>query len=256
MPYSSTTRRRAPEWPKKTSCWTSFSATYATWPRQSLVQRSPWYEIYAEKLAMKWTNVLLGFTFLISPQVWSAPVPDDASKVVPVEVGAKAPAFAALEVDGRPFKFDPTALREPVVLIFYRGGWCPYCNLHLKDLQSVEPTIVALGYRVIFLSTDRPAILYSSLKEKVNYHIVSDASLAAARAFGVAYRLDDETIRKMKSFGVDLDAAQGSHTHELPVPSVFIVDRTGVVRFRYFNADYKVRLDAASVLAAAQAAPH
>jgi len=88
----------------------------------------------------------------------------------------------------------------------------------------------------------------------VNYHIVSDASMSAARAFGVAYRLDDATLAKMKSFGVDLDAAQGSTAHELPVPSVFIVDRTGVIRFRHFNADYRVRLDAPSVLAAAEAA--
>jgi peroxiredoxin len=212
--------------------------------------------VFAQEVDMQWSKASLGAALLASSQVWSATVPDDPSKVVPVEVGAKAPAFTAQEVDGRPFRFDPAALREPVVLIFYRGGWCPYCNLHLKDLQTVEPKIIALGYRVLFLSTDRPELLYSSLKEKVNYHIVSDASLAAARAFGVAYRLDDETVRKMQSYGVDLDATQGSRIHELPVPSVFIVDRTGVVRFRYFNADYKVRLDAASVLRAAQLAPH
>ncbi len=183
-----------------------------------------------------------------------ADVPNDPAAVKPVEIGARAPAFAAKEVDGTPFRFDPTKLDRPALLIFYRGGWCPYCNTHLHELQAVEPRIVSLGYRVLFLSTDRPEILYSSLKEKVNYHIVSDASMSAARAFGVAYRLDDATLAKMKSFGVDLEAAQGSTTHELPVPSVFIVDGRGVVRFRYFNADFRVRLDAPSVLAAAEAA--
>lgn len=140
------------------------------------------------------------------------------------------------------------------MIIFFRGGWCPYCNTHLKDLQTVEPKIIALGYQVLFLSTDRPELLYSSLKVKVNYHILSDASLAAARAFGVAYRLDDKTVKQMQAFGVDLDSTQGTGLHELPVPSVFIIDRSGIVRFRHFNPDFRVRLDAASVLAAAQGA--
>jgi len=184
----------------------------------------------------------------------SATVPDDPAKVTPVAVGTLAPAFTAKEVDGRPFRFDPKALQQPTLLIFYRGGWCPFCNAHLQQLRTAEPKIVAMGYRVLFLSTDRPEILYSSLKEKVDYHILSDASMEAARAFGVAYRLDDASFAKMKSFGVDLEATQGATHHELPVPSLFIIDRTGIVRFRHFNPDYRVRLDAASVLAAAQAA--
>jgi peroxiredoxin len=181
-----------------------------------------------------------------------AAVPDSPTQVTPIAPGSEAPAFVAREVNGSAYRFDPAHLKHPVLLIFYRGGWCPYCNAHLHDLQSVEPKIIALGYQVLFLSTDRPEILYSSLKEKVNYHLLSDSGLDAARAFGIAYRLDDATFAKMKSFGVDLEAAQGQSLHQLPVPSVFIVDRTGIVRFRYFNPDFRVRLDAASVLAAAQ----
>lgn len=183
-----------------------------------------------------------------------AAVPEDPAKVVPVAVGDRAPSFHAREVDGRDFAFDPAALQKPVLLIFYRGGWCPYCNLHLHELQAVEPGIRALGYDVLFLSTDRPGLLYDSLKEKVSYHIVSDAGMAAARAFGVAYRLDAATLKRMHDYGIDLEATQGTTDHELPVPSVFIVDARGVVRFRYFNPDFRVRLDAQSVLKAAQGA--
>jgi peroxiredoxin len=196
-------------------------------------------------------RALLVFLLIGTTQALAA-VPDDPTLVLPIEPGSEAPAFVAKEVDGRLFRFDPAHLSHPVLLIFYRGGWCPYCNAHLHDLQSVEPKIVALGYRVLFLSTDRPEILYSSLKERVNYHLLSDSGLDAARAFGIAYRLDDASFAKMKSFGVDLEAAQGQTLHQLPVPSVFIVDHTGIVRFRYFNPDFRVRLDAASVLAAAQ----
>jgi peroxiredoxin len=183
-------------------------------------------------------------------------VPDDPTQVVPVAVGAMAPAFVAHEVNGEPYAFKPMALTRPVLMIFYRGGWCPYCNAHLRDLRTVEPKVRALGYEVLFLSTDRPALLHSSLKEKVHYHIVSDTEMAAARAFGVAYRLDAQTLKMMQTYGIDLDATQGTANHELPVPSVFIVDQHGIVRFRHFNPDYKVRLDAASVLKAAQDALH
>ena len=185
-----------------------------------------------------------------------AAVPSDPNKVMPIEVGAKAPAFVAREVDSQPFTFEPGRLTKPVLVIFYRGGWCPYCNAHLKDLRTVEPEILKLGYEVLFLSTDKPALLFQSLKEKVPYHILSDSTMEAARAFGVAYRLDDATLKMMQTYGIDLDTTQGTSNHELPVPSVFIVDRAGVVRFRHFNADYKVRLGATEVLAAARKALH
>ncbi|MEP6885483.1 MAG: peroxiredoxin-like family protein [Gammaproteobacteria bacterium] len=183
-----------------------------------------------------------------------AAVPNDPHEVTPIGVNARAPSFTAQDVDGRAFKFDPTTLRQPTMIIFYRGGWCPYCNAQLQDLHTVVPQISALGYQVLFLSTDQPKLLYSSLKEKVDYHILSDSTMDAAHAFGVAFHVDDATLEKMKTYGIDLEATQGGTRHELPVPSVFIVDRGGVVRFRHYDPDYKVRLDAAHVLAAAQSA--
>jgi peroxiredoxin len=103
---------------------------------------------------------------------------------VPIEVNAAAPKFVAKEVDGRAFQFDPASLRQPTLIIFYRGGWCPYCNAQLQDLHMVVPQIVAMGYQFLFLSTDQPRLLYSSLKEKVDYHLLSDSSMDAAHAFG------------------------------------------------------------------------
>jgi peroxiredoxin len=184
----------------------------------------------------------------------AAAVPDDPHNVTPIEINTAAPKFVAKEVDGRTFRFDPTSLRQPTMIIFYRGGWCPYCNAQLQDLHTVVPQIVAMGYQVLFLSTDQPTLLYSSLKEKVDYHLLSDSSMDAAYAFGVAFHVDAATLAKMKTYGIDLEATQGSARHELPVPSVFIVDQRGVVRFRHYDPDYTVRLDAAHVLAAAKSA--
>jgi peroxiredoxin len=180
-----------------------------------------------------------------------AEVPTDPAKVAPVAVGALAPAFTAKEVDGRAYHFDPAHRQQPAMVIFFRGGWCPYCNAHLQDLQGIEPKLRAMGYEVLFLSTDRPEILYSSLNVKVDYHLLSDTGMNAARAFGIAFRLPDETEQAMKSRGTDLEQTQGTANQELPVPSVFIIDRSGVVRYRHYNPDYKVRLSGAEVLAAA-----
>ncbi len=184
----------------------------------------------------------------------AAAVPYDPHQVNPIEVNARAPKFVAQEVDGRLFHFDPASLRQPTLIIFYRGGWCPYCNAQLQDLHTVVPQIAAMGYQVLFLSTDQPKLLYSSLKEKVDYHLLSDSSMDAAHAFGIAFHVDAATLAKMKTYVTDLEATQGSTRHELPVPSVFIVDRSGVVRFRHYDPDYTVRLDAAHVLAAAKSA--
>ena len=178
--------------------------------------------------------------------------PDDPALVKPLVAGAAAPAFTAREADGKAFRFEPKKLSRPTMLIFYRGGWCPYCNAHLKDLRTAVPEVAALGFDVLFLSTDRPELLRSSLKEPVDYHLLSDNEVSAARAFGVAFRMDDATYAKYKTYGLDLEQTQGATHHELPVPAVFIVDVTGKVRFAHTNSDYTQRLPASDVLKAAR----
>ena len=181
-----------------------------------------------------------------------AAVPSDPAQTHPLTAGATAPAFTVRNADGSDHRFDPKALNKPALLIFYRGGWCPYCNAHMGALKSAEPQLLAMGYQILFLSTDRPEILYTSLQEPdIHYTLLSDARMTAARAFGLAYRLDDATYAKYKSFGVDLETTSGETHHELPVPAVYIIDRQGVIRFAYANADYKVRLGAQPLLAAA-----
>jgi peroxiredoxin len=182
--------------------------------------------------------------------------PADARLVRPLPVGAKAPAFTARLPDGNAFQFDPATRKGPAVIIFYRGGWCPYCNAHLGSFKAAEGTLRARGYEVMFLSMDRPEILRTSLKDDVEnevakYTLLSDASANAARAFRVAFRVDDDTYNKYKGFGIDLEAASGEKHHLLPVPAVYVIDRRGTVRFVYYNADYKVRLSADKLLAAA-----
>lgn len=180
-------------------------------------------------------------------------VPSDPANVVPLPVGSAIPAVVVRNPDGTERRFGPGPLARPTILIFYRGGWCPYCNRHLGALKKIEPQLINLGYELLFLSADRPEILFSSLKEPdVHYTLLSDASMGAARAYHVAYHLDSAALAKYAEHGVDLEAASGQKHHQLPVPAVFIVDREGVVRFVYANPDYTTRISPEALLEAAQ----
>jgi peroxiredoxin len=200
--------------------------------------------------------VLLGLGLLwLAAGAEAAAVPDDATRVQPLPAGTLAPTVEVRRPDGSIVQLGPQSLTGPAVLIFYRGGWCPYCNAHLAALRNAESELIGLGFDVMFLSADRPELLYSSLKEPgIRYTLLSDARMNAARAYGVAFRVDDATAARYKEHGIDLEAASGERHHELPVPAVFILDARGVIRFVHADPDYKQRIPADDLLAAARRA--
>ncbi len=196
---------------------------------------------------------LIGLLGMLAMAPALAAVPDSPQEVQPLAVGARAPLFAARTTEGVLRTFAPDSYQKPTVVLFYRGGWCPYCNSQLSDLHLVEPKLRRSGFEIVFLSTDRPELLYSSLKAAdIHYTLLSDSRLEAAKAFHVAYHVDEATLAKMREYGVDLEATTGTKQHELPVPSVFIIDRSGTIRFVYSNPDYTIRLSADALWAAAQ----
>lgn len=180
-----------------------------------------------------------------------------AEEAQPLMPGMKAPAFNARTVAGEDFNFDPEGLEKPVVLTFFRGGWCPYCNMHLSELKDVVSDIDALGVDVLFLSGDRPDLLYSTLNretqddiEGLDYTILSDADVQAAVALGVAFKASQRTIDRRNQKGQDIDDSSMLRHGVLPVPAVFAIGQDGVIAFAYANPDYKVRLPADELLAA------
>ncbi len=185
-------------------------------------------------------------------------VPDDAADVRPLLPGAQAPAFRATNAYGEEFGFDPAALERPAVLIFYRGGWCPYCNLYWSELRKVEDELLALDLDLVFLSADSPAVLAEAVadsNERPAYHLLSDASSSIAVQFGIAFRVDDATYQRYLGYDIDLERASGYEHHRLPAPATFIVGADGVIAFSYVNPDYKVRLHPAVLVAAARTMP-
>jgi peroxiredoxin len=182
-----------------------------------------------------------------------------ADQITPLKSGEQAPAFVVLDADGNEFSFDPDALDRPAVLITFRGGWCPFCNMHLSELRTVVPEISALGVDVLFLSGDRPEMLYASLKEDtqetiadLDYKIYSDADAQAAIALGIAFKASDRTINRRLDKGQDIEDSSMLQHGVLPVPAVYAIDTSGTIRFDFVEPNYKVRLPSDELLAVAK----
>lgn len=197
----------------------------------------------------------LGTSMTINAGHADAPIAATAAETQPLQPGDRAPSFQVRTVDGDAFRFDPAALDRPAMLVTFRGGWCPYCNMHLSELRHVIPDIRELGVDILFLSGDRPDQLYRSLEADTqddiagrDYTILSDADANAAVALGIAFRASDATIDRRHEKGQDIDGSSMSLHKVLPVPAVFAIGTDGKIAFAYANADYKVRLSADELL--------
>lgn len=181
-------------------------------------------------------------------------LPDSAQGIRPLLVGAVVPELILNTSEGDPFDLNKALAKKDTVLIFYRGGWCPYCNMQLSGLKEIDSALIELGYQIIAVSADRPEKSKdTAAKHGKEYIFVSDNKMAGAKAFGIAFEVDDKTIEVYKGYGIDLENASGEKHHILPVPAVFIIGKDGVIRFEYINPDYKIRLDPDVLICAAKA---
>lgn len=183
-------------------------------------------------------------------------VPTSAADVAPIKVGQSLPKIVLRTTENKRFDLNRAVKDKPAVLIFYRGGWCPYCNTQLGQLQTIEADLLKLGYQVIAVSPDRPAKLRESVdRHKLGYTLLSDSDMSASRALGIAFKVEDALVNKYKTgYGIDLEADSGHAHHQLPVPSAFIVGRDGIIHFSYVNPDYKTRIAPNELLEAAKTA--
>jgi len=189
--------------------------------------------------------------------MWPGPVdgavPLGAQNAVPLSAGVHAPDALVKTVDGSIFSLGQAFASKPTVLLFYRGGWCPFCNRQLAGIQEYEQKFVSLGYQILAVCTDRPEDLRSTMdKDGLRYTLLSDRSMAASSAFRVAYQVTEDDAKKYASYNIALPEVPGEPgKHWLPVPSIFVIDQSGIVRFAESNPDYRVRPPAEEILAAA-----
>lgn len=195
---------------------------------------------------------LLAVTSLASTSLFQEAVAKSPAEVKPLKVGDRVPKVSLKDLEGKDVKLTALAQGAPSVLVFYRGGWCPFCNAHLAELGKIEGDLRGRGYQIIAISPDLPAELSKTAdKDHLTYKLLSDSSAEAMKKFGVAFRLDDETFTMYRDrFKIDLEKSSGQVHHILPVPSVFVVNKEGVITFVHSNLDYKVRLKGEEILKA------
>ena len=206
----------------------------------------PVAETLAQGCSIKWRHP--GKT----PRTPFSVAPEQTS-VAPLTRGDKVPDALVSNLEGQPVWLHDRLAGKRTVLIVFRGGWCPYCMTHLAALQKVHDEITARGYQVIAISPDTPAGTEKGTQEHdLTYELLSDPTFEAALAMGLAFRLSPDLIPLYKEYKIPLRSAPGYGHPVLPVPAVYLVDASGKVTFAHTNPDYKVRLEAQTILDAAK----
>lgn len=173
-----------------------------------------------------------------------AQLPEKAEDISPLLYGETIPEATLASLDQGKHTLSSVVGEKPTILLFYRGGWCPYCNAQLAEVQKIESEILRLGYQIVAISPDSPAILNESIdKHALKYSLYSDADGSLTKAIGIAFKAPNRYADKL------LKNSGGLNDGFLPVPSVFVVDKNRTIIFEYINPDYKTRLESGLLLA-------
>lgn len=185
-------------------------------------------------------KALLTFAFLL----FSFSLLSAQDKPEGLFINSKAPEFKGKDQNGNEISLKDLRKKGPVVVVFYRGNWCPYCNKELKRMQDSLQLLTSKGAQVIAISPEKSAGIAKTVeKTGATFSILHDEDMKIAKGYGVAYQVDEKTQQRYKSFGNDLLEANGQKEKAfLPVPAVYIVNRDGSVTFRFFEEDYKKRV--------------
>lgn len=167
-----------------------------------------------------------------------------------LKVGAKAPPFTLPDAEGKDVSSAALLKSGPLVVTFYRGVWCPYCNLDLQAIQEALPEIVGRGAAVVAISPQTAANSRRSMREnKLSFTILSDPGNEVAAKFGLRFRLPDYLIALYRDgFKNDLAVVNGEASWTLPMPARFVIDQSGTIAYAEVNPDYTRRPDPSELL--------
>ncbi len=172
----------------------------------------------------------LGLSFMITDQPTG------------LSVGDTAPEFTGINQQGKKIQLSELVKSGSVVILFYRGEWCPYCNKQLKNLQDSLQLITDKGASVVAISPENSHNRNLTIeKTKAEFNLISDEHSQIMKNYKVAYEMDAGTREKYKGYGIVLTERNGSNGNELPVPAVYIINRQGKITYRFFDQDYTKR---------------
>lgn len=180
------------------------------------------------------------FIFLAISAISSAQIADKAQDISPLLIGEKIPNQDLISVDDKAVSTSEI-FNKKTVLIVYRGGWCPYCNSQLMEMQEIESQIIEMGYQIVAISPDSPKFLKETTTEdKLNYQLFSDSDGKFSQALGIAFKREKPKLEKY---------SEGKNPGFLPVPTVYVINENRGIEFLYINPDYSKRLKGDLLLA-------
>ncbi len=166
------------------------------------------------------------------------------------QVGDRAPAVRLRDQSGRDFDIETLLAKGPVIVTFYRGGWCPFCNLELKAYQAVLPRIASAGASLVAISPEKPDdSLATAGKNALSFPVLSDIGQLVGKAFGVVYAFTDEVRSVYDGFKLDIPEKNGAPDDwSLPLSATYVIGQDGVILFADTRVDYRERTDPLEVL--------
>jgi peroxiredoxin len=166
-------------------------------------------------------------------------------------INSKAAEFKAKDQNGNEVDLRDLRKKGPVVVLFYRGYWCPYSNRELKRLQDSLQLLTAKGAQLVAITPEGKEGIDSTIaKTSISFPILYDEDMKIADNYKVSFKVDDRTLGRYKNAGIDLLKTNNQKQATLPVPAAYIINRDGAVTFRYFNEDYKKQVSVKELLEA------
>ncbi len=166
-----------------------------------------------------------------------------------LKVGDMAPDINAINQVGTKVELKQLLMKGDVVLVFYRGQWCPFCNRQLSKINDSLSFIIAKGATVVTITPETAENIKKTIeKTKASYSIVEDKGMVIMKSYKVNFAVDEKTIEKYKTYGIDFDKANGSNGANLPVPATYIIGKDGKIKYVFFNPDYRQRASVKEIL--------
>lgn len=166
-----------------------------------------------------------------------------------LKVGDMAPDFSAKDQDGKTISLKEAIKNGPVIMLFYRGQWCPYCTKQMSHFTDSLSMLTAKGASLLAIAPETAENVKKTIeKTKAVFPVIEDAGMAIMKKYKVNFAVDEKTVAKYKGYGIDFDKANGSNGANLPVPATFIIGKDGKIKYAFFNTDYRKRVSVQEIL--------
>ncbi len=168
-----------------------------------------------------------------------------------LQVGDKVENFTLANHLGKNVELVDLLKKGPVVISFYRGAWCPYCNLELKALNDYLPQFKTKSAQLVAISPQLPdQTLTTAQKNELEFDVLSDVGNKVAQQFGLLFTLDKRIQELYTGFGIDFEQTYGDKTYQLPLPATYVINQNGIITYAFLNEDYTLRAEPSDVMSA------